>query len=163
MKITKLKLDPAKGITLQWEQETAAGEPETYSLTSKDAPSQDLYDALQALAPVVASACMIDVDGTYTDYEDLTVRGVTVRYSSDHTSVVITALRRLDWIETPLVLNTPLAPVQMIPGHDVPRLLEKLLDEAEAYIEGKRAQANLFDPARELVDMGVTFTRGAEA
>lgn len=67
--------------------------------------------------------------------------------------MVITALRGMDWISSPLVLNTPLAGELLIPlpdeydGPDVNVLLDTLEDEAARYVRGERAQGGLFDDA----------------
>lgn len=127
------------------------------SLVSSDAPHPDFLRALQGLRTAVMDACMIPDEG-YLDgsvYDAITVRSVTLkRIGSDAIpGVAITALRELDWSDSPLVLNTPFQPIALVPTDDLDELLEALAEEAREFIGGKRAQGSLFDPLRPMRDM----------
>jgi hypothetical protein len=82
----------------------------------------------------------------------LTVRGVTITWTNDIMGACITALKALKGANAPLVLNTPHLPSEPYSEGGSPDFLlpeetaeniGALLNEAEAYIRGERAQGSL--------------------
>lgn len=147
MDVTKLSHNPKDPrVRVEWTDD--AGNERT--LTSRKRPHPDFVDALAALRPVVAEACMIatteDLD-TDPVLEQLSVRGLTLRALDDAEGVTITALREVDWTAAPLVLNTPFAPVEMLPHGRAERLVDRAVMEARLFVGGKRApgEPDLFE------------------
>ena len=151
MKLLKLKYDPKKRRTLvRWTQAGEGGIDEL-ELDSPDEPHPDLLSALQDLAPIVLAACdwheMEHVDtstGEVLPSLSVDVRGITIKEMDDDflgeiDAVLITAMRPLDWIGTPLVVNTPLAPAQMLPHPRAEELIEKVGYHALRFAKGVRA------------------------
>lgn len=130
---------------IEWTDES--GQDRT--LVSRKRPSDDLVEALAALKPVVVAACLLagDDEDLGPILDDLTVRGVTLRSLEDAEGVTITALREVGWTGAPLVLNTPFAPVDAVPDRRTERLLQRVTDEAQLFVGGKRAadEPTLFD------------------
>ena len=169
MDFTKISYAPPKEgkpgtVRLEWTVTRIApgGELVTdeRTLRSTDAPHPDFTDALQALAPAVCAACFV-TEEEREDAQDelapgrpnLVVRSVTLKAVEDafgelSDAATITALRELDWADAPLVLNTPFAPVSLLPHPGLDRLLDALRRHAKGYAEGRRAQAGLFDDAQ---------------
>lgn len=112
-----------------------------FEVSAAELPRQSFVDALAELAPDVLDLCMLDVE-----VERLTVRSVSLRDDAEgEAGLTITALRELDWTETPLVLNTPFASMALIPTEGIQERLLDLFDEARAFVEGKRQQLGLFE------------------
>ena len=173
MDFTKIAFTPPKDsrlgtVRLEWTEQRVAESGELVTdertLKSTDAPHPDFTEALQRLAPIVAEACFAtqeEVDNaTEAGIDDavpaLVVRSVTLKETAGPDGeaaqgVTITALRELPWSNAPLVLNTPFAPVEMLPFGAEGRV-EALVFEATAYAKGKRAQGGLFDGMREMVN-----------
>lgn len=133
MNLSKIKYDGDITVTLKYVDGNA-----DYEAVIRDRPHPDFAAALQALAPKVLE--IVELKEVKEDTVD--VRGVTFSESEDD-RVTITALRRLSWTKCPLVLNTPNAPVEELP-HGTATRLNTLKREAIAYLQGKRAQGNLF-------------------
>jgi hypothetical protein len=145
---TKIK-HTAGETTLEW-QDSNAKESVSHSLNSHEDPRPEFKTALQALTAFVCGICELPLD--YTD--EMTISSVTL---TDHDTLgrgcVVTALKKLSRAQSPLVLNTPhvtetpAADGQpALPGYAID-LLERLVDEAERYRKGERAQQDLFKAA----------------
>jgi hypothetical protein len=73
------------------------------TLESSEMPSMAVIGALQAMA-----RHMVDIAELPADWlDDLTIIGVTVTHTNDVQGLVITATRKLENSNAPLVLNTP--------------------------------------------------------
>lgn len=122
-----------------------------YTIKSTEAPAPELESSLQNLASEVCD--MLELPSTYE--QGLTVTGVSFSYPNDIMGAVITASKKLVNSYSPFNLNTPFKPSQDYNGNDdmndnllddeTVRKLNKLLDEAEQYINGKRKQTTLFE------------------
>lgn len=154
MQFEKIKYDPKKVETvLRWTEMNDNNALDTHELTSKDEPHPDFTIALQALRDVVRDACELP------EGAELTIRGLTLKDTTDEEGdavqgVTITALRELGWCNAPLVLNTPFAPVHSIPHVDAYDLVDEVVDQAKAFVRGKRNQGDLFEQARETARAG---------
>ena len=142
MNVTKLSHNSKDGFHTRVEWTDAAGNERT--LSSRQRPHSDLTEALADLRFTVAEACLLfDVTEAVDDEPDvlahLTVRGFTLKDLDDAVGVTITALRGVDWTEAPLVLNTPFAPVDLLPTPAADRLIKRAALEAQLFVTGKRA------------------------
>lgn len=165
MRIKKVKYDLATvSITLadageKWDREEA--------VNSREAPHPDFVAALADLVP-----CVLDLCELPTDYEEgMRVQSVSFSEDTDgNRGAVVTAIKTLADVPAPLVLNTP--HVSERPNAEgactMPRRLSHALDvverEARAFLDGKRAQADLFgetlrDGLQEMVntDAGLEY------
>jgi len=160
MKIHKVK-SKKNAITIKYDVTNGqTGDPDEFSFTCHDRALPAFYEEFVRLAPQVCDICEFP-----DDYEaNLTVVGVSFSYTEtkdgEVMGAVITALKKLDGANSPLVINTPYLPSQsmsdsksasMSDGKVLPddciRVLEDLQVEAERYIQGKRAQTEMFTEA----------------
>lgn len=123
-------------VLVRWEQDTPDGRIETVTIESAEEPAPALVRALGAMAPHVCALCEFPKEWA----ADITVRGVTINRSGDSEGLTITALRQLERLMTPLVLNTPYTTEF---GEDCAQDLEQLERLALAYGDGERAQMQL--------------------
>jgi hypothetical protein len=89
-----------------------------------------------------------------SDAAKLKIRGVTLTHAHDVLGAVITALKPLKTANSPLVINTPHLPECAYSGdgddpnptmHDgMPERLHALVVQAQRYLDGDRAQGDLF-------------------
>lgn len=152
-RFTKIKYDGSK-MRIEYEVERKDAEPDEYTLFSSDKPAPEFDRALQALTGDVLTICEMP-DG---DASVITVRGVSLTHTSDVLGVCVTALKSLKTSNAPLVLNTPHLPEVAYSGDSndanptmpvgMSNRLRVLMDEAERYVNGDRAQARLFSEER---------------
>jgi hypothetical protein len=148
MRFTKIKWN-TKELLLEWTTERG-GETHGHELTSKGTPHPDFVEALKALKDDVIEIAELPLSYAH----GLRVQSVTMS-RSEKTGVegaVITGLKSLTSATSPLVLNTPylVNDPQAETGamtSGMAERLETLRFEAERYIEGKRAQGELFPPS----------------
>jgi hypothetical protein len=154
MRITKVKYSKSR-VLVQYQVEREGSEPDEYSMECADAPHPDFEKALQALAPHAILWCELP--------EALVKRsrisGVSLSWNHDEDGdvvmgAVVTALVTLVRCQSPLVLNTPHKPERPYSDGDPNAVtycltadciaaIGKVLEEAEAYLDGKRAQGSL--------------------
>lgn len=126
-----------------------------FDFSSDDKPCEAFEDALRSLAPHV-SKMLNRLEGEQTrQATQMTAKSVTFKYHKDgniHASICIT--RQLDTGHC-FTFNTPMMPLESSDpavatlGKDVADILYALVDEAKAYIGGKRAQRTLDFPEQE--------------
>lgn len=148
-RFTKIKYDEKK-VRIEYQRTRDDGnEADEYTLLSVDRPTEAFVVALNALTDDVVAICELEPhQGAQID-----VRGVSLTWTDGILGACITALKRLTTANAPLVLNTPHLPSQpysegnpnepVLPAETVVRL-EALMAEAQKYVDGERAQANLF-------------------
>jgi hypothetical protein len=131
-RITKIKVK--KGVyTFGWETwQESTQSYDAYTLICEDVPREELKLCLQALAFFVVEICELHPDDEKTKY------------------LTITALKELYTSKSPLILNTPARPnadkeSDFCMSKGLMRALENLEEEAWRYINGDRAQQNLFE------------------
>lgn len=149
-RLRKLSYDGEK-VLVRFEQTRLNGEPDEFETKCSDKPAPELIAALAALRSHVGH--ILELPPAYT--EGLVVRGVSLGYGGE-TEVMgatITALRTLQTARAPLVLNTPFLPSAPYsetgdPGPLLPETctdaLRKVEAEAFRYVDGHRAQGDLF-------------------
>lgn len=144
----KIKFDGVR-VTIKY-HEGAADDPQNETTyTSKDAPTPEFREALQALRADVIDICELPMQLYALD-----VRSVSFSHANDILGATITALYSLSKSNAPLVINTPHKSAepyseggdssQCLDPHAVARL-KRLIDRAEKYLQGARAQGTLFD------------------
>lgn len=130
-RFTKIKHEPKSGaVFLAWENDHD-GKTDVYSFKCEETPTPEFLSALSALKADVIRVC--DLPDDYAN--GMIVRGVSISHA-EKMSVVFTALKTVDLVDAPFVINTP--------GHP-PRMarLEPLMAEAQKYLMGERAQGTL--------------------
>ncbi len=144
---TKIKGN-GKTVELAWSEKRINGDMIEHRHTSAQAPRPEFTKALQAFLGYV-----IDVLQLPESYEvGMRVIGVSISESENTgKGLVVTALKDIDAAQAPAVFNTPFIP-ETTPnedGHALPastlRLLAQLEVEAQSFIDGKRAQQELFE------------------
>jgi hypothetical protein len=148
MRITKAKYDGSK-VRIEYEVERPDGQFDEFTLSSLDGPTAPFIDAFNALAADVVTICELHEDSL----DKLKVRGVSFTYTNDIMGACITALKKLKTSNAPLVINTPHLPEESYGEGDAtsPTLdtstidrLHELALAAERYVNGERAQGELF-------------------
>ena len=146
MTITKVKSTGDK-VHIEYEQLSDSGLPDEYSITCNQKAKPEFYLALNELAKHVLHIC--DLPKEYA--EDLSVIGVSFSYRDEIMGAVISARKMLLDCDSPLFLNTPHMPEKaygktagnkLLPQKTV-EALDELIQEAEAYVNGDRAQLKL--------------------
>ena len=145
MRFKKIKFD-GDTVTLVTFDARAKWEKEE-TVTSREAPHPDFIAALGALVEPVLDLCELPEDYGL----GLTVRGVSFSEDDDgNRGAVVTSLKTLDTVSAPMALNTPHVSERanndgecsMPPALD--RALRALEREAYGFLQGKRAQSDLF-------------------
>ena len=164
-RFSKIKYDGAK-VRIEYEVDRENGnDPDEYSLFSADAPATSFHAALRALREDVIAICELPADQA----DKLSIRGVSLSNTNGIMGACITALKAVTTANAPLVLNTPHLPSAPYSDNPEPVLatetverLNVLMAEAQKYIDGERAQGDLFaradvlDAASRMVPDGVT-------
>lgn len=152
MKKIKYAGDPLK-VTIKYQRLNKIGEWDDHEMETKTEPHPDFIRSLNAMGNHLQDMCE-----QYTatgDPAPCDARSVTVTWSGDPEIMgcVISGGRSLDWSYQPLNINTPHKTAESHSEHeDEMQLLttecvedlEKLMQEAWSFIQGKRAQGDLF-------------------
>jgi hypothetical protein len=156
--ISKIKVRDGQITIVTTETDGGQNERET-TIKSYDAPHEDFYKALDALQNHARDILQLPRDWREGQ---LRISGVSFSMSEDTgvMGAVMTGQVALDTSDAPFNFNTPHLPFdQYSPTGNAPtmpesaqRALKKVQAEAEAFINGKRAQGDLFaSPALEAV------------
>lgn len=142
MKITKFKCKVKNGIyDIQIEYYTpnkTAGVDDFKTLKSKEAPKNELLVILQKIREHAIAIAKLPLDW----FDNLTVIGFTVCHDGSN-GITITTLRKIDGLSSPLVINTPFC-TNEIYSDSCAEDIARLCHEIKRYIQGCRAQGNLF-------------------
>jgi len=135
-------------VTVKLEEPDQSGGFTSHLIECKDAPHPDLRDALQAMGEYLKEHA--EFPSTWV----VSVIGVTVTHTNEVQGVVITGRRDLENCNAPLIINTPHYTRESYNEDDdsdkgifsssCGDALDLLEREAIAYIDGKRAQGDLF-------------------
>lgn len=156
MRFKKIKITKDKKIMMIFEKQSKNSDVwDEYSLTCSEEARPEFYKALQALAKYVIEMCELPDD--YLDR--ITVRGVTFSYAgmAEVMGATISAGMKLENSYTELNLNTPHKasdsysdqdpdPMQVLSDECIDAL-DRLCEEAQLYVDGERAQMQLFGAA----------------
>lgn len=155
-RLLKLKYNSGstdKKVFLKYEEQSADGPVNVISFESNEEPHPDLIKALQDMAKHLQEICEIEtLSGRL-----ITVRGITVTYKKMDDGrlirgLVISGTRELYTSQSPMSLNSPHKPEDPYsPTGDEAYCLtpecvedvERVVREAFAYLDGKRAQGTL--------------------
>ena len=155
MRFKKIKVTAEKKIFIVYERQMQSGNYDEYALTCSEEARPGFYTAMQALAPHVVDMCELPQDYL----ERITVRGVSFSYggADEVMGATISAGMKLNYSYSSLNLNTPHKasgsyskndPDKMqLLSADCVKALNNLCGEAKLYLNGERAQMNLFGAA----------------
>jgi hypothetical protein len=129
-----------------------------FFLSSDDTPCESFLNSLHALAPHVS--CLINKDEGERKWQamQMTIKSVTFKYHENnniHAGICVT--RELDSGHC-FTFNTPMIPLESSDhtvaalGKEMAEVLRALIDEAKAYIGGKRSQGTLPFPEDDEFD-----------
>jgi hypothetical protein len=153
-RIVKVSYDQKK-VLVRYEQDRA-GDVDEFEIVCKDKPAPEFVTALAALRTHVAEICEL----TDNYCQDLEVRGASFSYGGEGKvmGATITALKTVSTARSPLCLNTPHLPSEPYSDReddetpclsdDAAEALDHLCLAALAYVDGKRAQVELFADAK---------------
>lgn len=146
MKITKVKIKSCDTEIAYLESE--AKDFKEVVFKSLDLQAKEFLEALQALKPYVISA--LELPDNYG--ETMEIRGLTIKYEDEGIGVVISAIKGLSTLASPLCLNTPYIPpkrnenVNTAMSDDLEYDVERITKMARKFMQGQyRAQGQLFD------------------
>lgn len=153
-RFTKIKFD---GVTVELHYEEGDGYTDKYTMKCNELPRPDMVVAFDELREEARLLCELPED--YLQRID--VRSVSLNYGGKQETMgaTITARMKLEYSNAPLNLNTPNKPVEpysegnyddeilqkMCLRPECVEKLEALIDAANYYVDGQRAQGNLFD------------------
>lgn len=158
LRFKKIKKTSDDKIHIEYEKKNQTGKWDEHSMKSNQEPLPAFLHALDNLVPHVEEMCELpDKDHQIHPY---TVRGVSFSYGGDNDTMgaTITATRSLKNSNSPLVLNSPHkieeayadgADETQVMTRDCYNDLMILCDEAEKYLNGKRAQMDMFGEEQE--------------
>lgn len=151
IRITKVKLDKAKKINIEYQVLTKAGQWDDFSFSCSDEALPEFYLSIKKLSPHVLELC--ELPKTYLDR--VVTKGVSFSYSTEGImGAVIIAAMQLKKSNCPLNLNTPHKP-SAVDDDQTPMenqlltegctmALKTVINECIKYIAGYRAQTDLF-------------------
>ena len=149
----------AKGkfITLQWEQyQKSTSNWDEHALTSADPPRPELLDCMKKMNQHIVDICEMQK----SDINKVEARSISLSYGEDGSGVVISGIKELEHNTSPLCINTPYKPEFGPEGMEecgmsaeLQEDIGNLCDEAFKYINGDRAQQNLFTDGQAEVEM----------
>ncbi len=146
-RILKLKYNGSR-VEIRYDTEREDGaDPDEYELKSGDAPRAGMAKALGELPRHVCALC--DLPPAYA--VGMSARGITLSHTDDILGVVVTCMKPVKGASGPLIINSPHVPAeQYSPTGSSPLMTEEfcaaveaVIEEAEAYLDGDRAQGLL--------------------
>jgi len=152
MRIRKVKFstkEKKEKWFFEYETKNTRKEWDLHTLTCTDTPRPELKKSLQNLESYVVDICEIDAD------HEITVFGVSIGYATDKEimGAVLIARRKLEESNSPMNLVTPYKQEDFNSGggdskqlmpKGMPVDVRKVINECDKYIEGDRAQQDLF-------------------
>lgn len=153
IRMKKVKVTKEKKIMMVYEKKVKGFFQDEYQFTSSEEAIPEFYQALAALTVDVAEICEFP-----EGYEQkIRVRGVSFSYGGENETLgaTISASLHLRYSNSDLNINTPHKiedyyngisgdEFQLLPEECVKRLYE-VIQQCEEYIQGRRAQGNLFE------------------
>ncbi len=166
------KIKSGDRIKLAWQQLNGENTWDDYSISCVERARPEFYETMQALAAHLLEVCEI------TTTNPVEVNGVSLAYGGEAETmmVTLTAKIKLENSTTPLCINTPCKPCGLLHENDTGEnvlyadavdAIQEVINEAETYLDGDRAQGELFGGNAELTetagtelkrDLGVSMT-----
>lgn len=143
MKFTKIKFRP---FEIEYEsQPNGSVEPDVISIKLSDIPAPDFMSAFGALRTPALEMMDLPKD----DLENIQVDALVIKEKQNRSFYSFTGIRYLKEGKLTMKFSTPsLATEASDPDLQLPKganaLIQAVLDQAEEYMKGKRAQMNLF-------------------
>lgn len=143
-----------KHVQIHWisRKKTAseAEEQHNHQLECPEKPRPAFEKVLQAFLPF-----LLQIIGAPADWSDNTkVTGISLNKEEDRRrGIVITAVRKCPYGNAPIAINTPHLRESLDPAKEngpsfllegMAELIDEMCDEAQAYLDGDRAQGELF-------------------
>lgn len=152
-------------ITIRAEEQSGEEDVRRVELESRAEPRPEFHEAMGGL--IRPALDMIQAPGAWMAVA--TISGVSLTHEEDRgMGAVVTLLVPLECAPSPLVLNTPYLPSEDPNGAGSPTLppalqqaIERVILEAERYLDGERAQGDLF--AERLAHVPVENLAGVPA
>lgn len=148
LKIKRTKKEKSISLHIQLDEKAPSGGYETKTLDCEEPARPEFHEALNALNALIPQVpVLIEVPEEW-GAEGLKVNGLTYKYDEyGHRSVSIIAVKELEGMGSPLVLNVPA--VFAPEGTPLGEMVDRLEAEAELYLARNRAQMEM-----ELGDRG---------
>ena len=151
-RILKIKIK-GKFITLQWEHyQQSTKNWDGHALTSADPPRPELIEYMKKMGKHIVGICEMQE----SDINKVEAHSISMSYGEDGSGIVISGIKELEHNASPLCINTPYKPEFGPEGMEecgmsaeLQEDMDKLFDEAFRYINGDRAQQNLFTNQEE--------------
>jgi hypothetical protein len=134
VKITKI------GVNITYDDPSFSSEPDEVTRIGKGDARPDFYVAMDSLLDEVVNICLLDPNG----WDGANVTGLTIKHLDGDIGCVITAQNKSSDVPSPIIINTPYLDPSLV-SNDLKVKLEIVMDEARAYLDGKRAQTSLLD------------------
>ncbi len=143
MQFTKIRYD-GSNVELTWE-EADGEETRTTKLFSTDPPKKPFQEALNAFLPNVLE--LLELSEQYG--QDMSVRSVSVQHKRGGSEgLVVSCVKSLPETNAPFVLHTPYLLLLEDEADSVVASMDEALSDlrqqAQRYLDGDRAQGNLF-------------------
>lgn len=157
-RLTKIKYKPGDSVLINW----TAGKTneDEYSIKCKDMPRGEFIRAMQGLNKHVVDMCELPEEAAFR----VQTRSVSLNYGGENETLGATISAQMELLKSnqPLNINTPNKTVEPY-NKDTPwdekiclteecvDALYELIEEANLYIDGTRAQGSLFDEVKKAV------------
>lgn len=157
-RITKIKYKPGDFVTINW----TAGEKheDEYSIKCRDVPRGEFIRAMSELNRHVVEMCELPDIALYR----VQTRSVSLNYGGENETLGATISAQMELLKSnqPLNINTPNKTVEPY-NKDTPwdekiclteectDAIYELIEEANLYIDGTRAQGSLFEAEKKAV------------
>jgi hypothetical protein len=149
MQITKVKFTGER-VDIEYQKQGAKADlQDKFRISCTEQPRPSLNTVLQSLRDFVVKTCEFPQEQVNT----VTVLSVTFGFKGEKEimGAVVTAAKRVKAAPSPVIIDTPFLPEKplgtgkkLILPADVAAILHELMEEAEAYIDGERAQVGMF-------------------
>ena len=163
--ILKIKIK-GKIITIQWEQyQEVTQNWDNHTLTCADPPRPELLNCMQKMSKHIVEIC----EFPETDVNKIEARSISISYGEEGSGLVISGVKDLENNASPMCINTPYKPEFAPDGMEHCAMsaelqddLVELCEEGMRYINGDRAQQNLFEE-QNATDVSAEDTSGPSA
>lgn len=162
MRFQKIKYNGSQ-VVLRWVTKKLGGDEIEQEVRSFQTPHPEFVSAMRAF--ILPALELLELPEDYD--EGLTVTGLSINEEEDgRLGLVVTMQKKLAGANAPLVLNTPHLRQLMDEEYDGNFLPDEMLLAIEAaercaknFIDGKRAQADMFEPDSKEKAAGETTER----